>query len=163
MKKKGYLNHKELKEIKFKFLGKNCKISRLASFVKPENISIMDNVRIDDFCLLVAFNGFIKIGKNTHIGGLSYIQGWAGVSIGLDCNISQAVKIYSKSDNYKTTKNLQIKKKVVISDNVIIGSGSVILPGAKLQSYSRIGALTVVNKLIKKKHLYFGQKLKKIS
>ena len=158
-----YLTKLELKNLKLKYIGRNCKISNLVSFVGKKNISILDGTRIDDFTVLVAHKGYINIGKNTHIGGLSYIQGWAGVSIGLDCNISQAVKIYSKSDNYKTTKNLQIKKKVVISDNVIIGSGSVILPGAKLQSYSRIGALTVVNKLIKKKHLYFGQKLKKIN
>ena len=98
MKISYYLKEKELEKLKFKSLGKNCKVSSLASFVGTKNISLSDGVRIDDFASLVAFKGSIKIGKNTHVGGQTYIQGWKGVEIGSNCKISQGVKIYSKSD-----------------------------------------------------------------
>ena len=107
----------------------------------------------DDFAVIVAYDGNITIGSDTHIGSLSYILGSGGVKIGKYCNISQGVKIYSKSNNYKTKKTTY-KAKVVISDNCIIGSNVVILPGSKLNENVRIGALTLVNKEIKSNRLY---------
>jgi acetyltransferase-like isoleucine patch superfamily enzyme len=159
MKTSYYLDKNELNKLKFKFIGNNCKISSLASFIETKNISINDNVRIDDFVLLVAKKGFIKIGANTHIGSHSYIQGWSGVLISSNCNISQGVRIYSKSDDYKRIRSYQIKKKVIIRENVIIGSNSVILPGATIEKNSRIGALTIVNKKISKNQLFYGNKI----
>ena len=108
-----YLTKQELKNLKLKHIGKNCKISNFVSFIGKKNISILDGTRIDDFTLLVAHKGYIKIGKNSHIGGLSYIQGWKGVEIGSNCNISQGVKIYSKSDNYKKKKIFKLLKKLL--------------------------------------------------
>ena len=163
MKKSYYLTYKELKEMDFNFIGKKCKISSLASFVGTKNISILEGSRIDDFTLIVANKGSVKIGKNTHIGGQSYIQGWCGVEVGSSCKISQGVKIYSKSDNYLKIKNDQILKKVKIYDNVIIGSNSIILPGTIIEKNCRIGALTVVDKKIKKSHLFSRKKLIKIN
>ena len=89
-----------------------------------KNIIIGNNVRIDDFTVIVAHDGCIKIGSNTHIGALSYILS-GKVEVGKGCNISQGVKIYSKSDNYKSRKIKPYKSEVKISQNCIIGSNSV--------------------------------------
>ena len=59
------LKKEELK--KFKYVGKNVLISSLASIHNPENISIGDYSRIDDFCILSAGEGGISIGRNVHI------------------------------------------------------------------------------------------------
>ena len=48
----------ELGKIGFKKLGKNVLISKKSSIYTPENISIGDNVRIDDFTIL---SGTIEI------------------------------------------------------------------------------------------------------
>ena len=159
MKTSYYLSTNELIKMKFKFLGNNCKISSLASFIETKNISIDNNVRIDDFALLVAKKGYIKIGVNTHIGGHSYLQGWSGISIGPNCNISQGVRIYSKSDDYKQSGRRQIEEKVLLRENVILGSNSVILPGTIIEKNSRIGALTLVNKKVPKNKLFYGNKM----
>ncbi len=161
MTKSFFLGQKNLKR-KFNKIGKNCKISNKASFIGKKNIIIGDNVRIDDYTILVAFDGSIVIGSNTHIGGLTYILGSGDVIIGSNCNISQGVKIYSKSDNYKSIKKKTYKSKVSISDNCILGSNSVILPGSKLNKNVRIGAMTIVNKEIKSNRLYFGNQTKLI-
>ena len=162
MENSYFISNSDLKKKKFRKIGSNCKISNKASFIGEKNIIIGNNVRIDDFTLIVAHDGSIKIGSNTHIGALSYILGSGKVEIGKGCNISQGVKIYSKSDNYKSRKIKPYKSEVKISQNCIIGSNSVILPGSKLGSNVRIGALTIVNKDIKKNTLYFREKIKQI-
>ena len=45
----NYLNSKELKNLNFKFLGKNVKISSNVTIIGAEKIKIGDNVRIDDY------------------------------------------------------------------------------------------------------------------
>ena len=53
---------------KFKFLkaGKNLKISSNVIFIGSKNISIGNNVRIDDFTIIVAAKGKVEIGNNVH-------------------------------------------------------------------------------------------------
>lgn len=157
-----YLKKAQIHKIKFGRIGSNCRISNYVTFINPKNIFLGKNVRIDDFCVLSAFEGKILIGDNTHIGSFSYILGASGVSIGNNCKISQGVKIYSKSDEYKTTIKKQFYKRVVIADNVIIGSSSVVLPGSNLGNFSRVGALTLVKNKIPKNSLLYGKKIKKI-
>lgn len=160
--KSHYLSKKELEKKNFKVIGKNCRISNLAVFIGEKNISLGSNVRIDDFTIINGIEGFVKINKNSNIGSLCYFLGSAGIVIGRDCRISQGVKIYSKTDEYKKIKNKQTYKKINISDNVIIGSGSVILPGANIEKNCRIGALTVLSKKVKMNSLYYKNITKKI-
>ena len=54
-----------------------------------KNISLGNNVRIDDFVIIIAVNGKINIGNNVHIGSYNYINGSGGVDIGNYCNFSQ--------------------------------------------------------------------------
>jgi galactoside O-acetyltransferase len=160
--KSCYLKSYQINKIKFGQIGSNCRISNYVTFINPKNIILGKNVRIDDFCVLSAFEGKIIIGDDTHIASFTYILGASGVSIGNNCKISQGVKIYSKSDEYKKTIKNQFYKKVVIADNVIIGSGSVILPGSNLGTFSRVGALTLVKNKIPKNSLFYGKKIKRI-
>ena len=160
--KSYYLSIKELKKKKFKRIGKSCRISNLAVFIGEKNLSLGNNVRIDDFSIINAFEGHIKIGDNTHISSFCYFLGASGIDIGRDCDIAQGVKLYSKSDDYKSIKKKQIYHKISISKNVIIGSNSVVLPGTTIENDSRIGALTVVSKKVRKNTLYYRNTTKKI-
>ena len=49
----GYYDEKELKKLGLKKIGNNVKLSKFAQIYDPKNISIGDNVRIDDFCVLI--------------------------------------------------------------------------------------------------------------
>ncbi|TSB44528.1 acyltransferase, partial [Alkalicoccobacillus porphyridii] len=53
----AYLDEIQLKEMGFKSVGENVKISDKASFYGCDNISIGNNVRIDDFCVFSAGEG----------------------------------------------------------------------------------------------------------
>ncbi len=51
---KCFYDEKDLLTFGFKELGKNVKIKKNVSLFFTENISIGDNVRIDDFTIIVA-------------------------------------------------------------------------------------------------------------
>ena len=53
----GFYSREQLEKIGFKSLGENVLISDKTSIYSPENISIGNNVRIDDFSVLSAGGG----------------------------------------------------------------------------------------------------------
>ena len=66
----AYFSQEALKDIGFKSLGKNVKISDKASIYNPEKIELGDFSRIDDFCVI---SGRVSIGKYVHVAPLGLI------------------------------------------------------------------------------------------
>ena len=93
----NFFSKQKLRKIKFKVLGKNVKISTNVRIIGEKNIEIGDNVRIDDFTIISAKEGSLKIGSNVHIAGQCYLGCGGEIQIKDNVNISQGVKIYSKS------------------------------------------------------------------
>ena len=60
----SFYSQDELSDMGFKRIGSNAMISRKASFYGASNMSIGNNIRIDDFCIL---SGNITIGNYAHI------------------------------------------------------------------------------------------------
>ncbi|EQD33256.1 galactoside O-acetyltransferase, partial [mine drainage metagenome] len=59
----SFLDAAELKALGLDSYGKNVLISRKCSIYGASRIELGDNVRIDDFCVLSAGDGGIKIGS----------------------------------------------------------------------------------------------------
>jgi acetyltransferase-like isoleucine patch superfamily enzyme len=168
----SFLKQDELEKIGFKHLGKNVLISDKCSIYNAKNISIDDNTRIDDFCILSAGDGGIEIGKYVHIACFSSLIGKSRITMKDYSGVSSRVSVYSSSDNYngewmtnpclpKTVTNT-IHKDVVIGKHVVIGSNSVVLPGVILNDGSSVGAMSLVNKSIDGPYVYAGIPAKKI-
>jgi len=49
----SFLSQEEIQNMGFASVGSKVHISRKASFYSPQNIHIGENVRVDDFCLLI--------------------------------------------------------------------------------------------------------------
>ena len=150
----SYYTRYELNELGLSSFGENVLISRKASIYGSEKISIGDNVRIDDFCIL---SGKITIGNYIHIAAYTALYGGEkGIVIRDFANISSKISVYSISDDYsgETMTNPMIPDKfknvqseeVIIERHVIIGSGCVVLPGVVLKEGSSFGALTLINR-----------------
>ena len=165
-----YLSEENLKKIGFKFIGCNVKISEKASIYNPEKITIGDNTRIDDFCVI---SGNIKIGRNIHITPHCLVAGGEkGIIIEDFSTLAYFVKIFSQSDDYsgKTMTNSTIPKEfkneyistVHIGRHVIIGAGSTIFPGVVVAEGCSIGAMTLVNKNTEPWGIYVGNPAKRI-
>lgn len=168
----SFYSNEELKQLGFKSIGKNCLISRKASFYGISRINIGNNVRVDDFCTLSAGYGGINIGNYIHIAVYSSIQGAGNVTLNDFSNISSRVSIYSSNDDYtgEYMTNPMVpeeytgvtNKPVLIGRHVIIGCNSVILPGVRINEGVSIGALSLINKDCESFWMYAGCPAKKI-
>lgn len=168
----GILNEKELNELGFKSLGNNVKISDKASIYNPSNITIGNNVRIDDFVVISAGIGGIDIGNYIHIAVYSSLIGAGKITLFDYSNISSRVAIYSSNDDYSgdwmtnpmvPTEFTNVKHAdVIIGKHVIIGSGSVILPGTTLHEGVALGALSMATKDCEEYGIYSGVPAKRI-
>lgn len=160
----SFYSKKELDELGLKCYGENVLISRKSSIYSPENISIGNNVRIDDFCVL---SGNITIGNYIHIAVYSALfGGQAGIELRDFSTLSSRCVIYAKSDDYsgnslahpsvsRKYRNV-VEKKVIIEKHVLIGTGTTILPEVKIGEGSAIGSMSLVNKSLDQWGIYAG-------
>lgn len=168
----SFLNQKEMNSMGFRFLGKSVLISDKCSIYNAKNISIDDNTRIDDFCVLSAGDGGIEIGKYVHIACFSSLIGKGRITMRDYSGISSRVSVYSSSDNYDgeymtnpclpDSVTNTIHKDVIIGKHVVIGSNSVVLPGVVLSDGCSVGAMSLVNKSIDGPYVMVGIPAKKI-
>jgi galactoside O-acetyltransferase len=168
----GALSREDVEKLGFFSVGKDVQISDRASFYNTPKISIGDNVRIDDFCVLSAGLGGIFIGNYIHIGVLSSVIGAGKITISDFCNISSRVAIYSSNDDYSgaAMTNPTVPSQytnvyhedVFLGRHVIIGSGSVILPGATFEEGAAVGALSLVKGNCEAFGIYAGSPVRRI-
>lgn len=168
----AFLTEAALAQVGFAAVGKNVLISEKASFYRPDNISIGDNVRIDDFCVLSAGEGGIFIGNYIHIAVYTSLIGGGKIELSDFCNLSSRVSIYSSNDDYsgEFMTNPMVPSQltsvtyadVLLKKHVIVGSGSVILPGVVLEEGVAIAALSFVNKNCCSFGIYAGTPVRKV-
>ena len=166
------LSSEEINKIGFHRVGENVQLSDKASFYGVEKISIDNNVRIDDFCVIAAGAGGIEIGNYVHIAVGVTLIGAGKIKLGDFSGLSSRVAVYSSGDDYsgRTLTNPTVPDKyknvhiadVVIGKHVIVGSGSVILPGVILEEGVAIGALSLVSKSCHRFGIYAGNPLRRI-
>ena len=148
----SFFTNDELLNIGFQHVGENVSISRKASFYSPEKITIGNNVRIDDFCIL---SGSIVLNNFIHLSAYSAcFAGDIGIEIESFCCLSSRVSVYAISDDYSgiamTNPTIPIKyrkvdqKKVIIKKHSLIGAGSIVLPGVIIQEGSSFGAMSLI-------------------
>lgn len=165
-----YLAESELEKLGFKFLGRNVKISDKAAIYNPELISIGDNSRIDDFCVV---SGLVEIGKNVHITPHCLLAGGApGIFMEDFSCLAYYVQVFSQSDDYsgRTMTNSTVpaeykkefKSAVHIGRHVIVGTSSVVFPGVNLAEGCSVGAMTLVNKSTEPWGVYIGSPARRV-
>jgi len=165
-----FYTKKELDKIGFKSVGNNVLISNKASIYGAQNIEIGSNVRIDDFCILSAGDGGIKIGNYIHIACYAHLIGAGEIIVEDHAQISGKASIYSSSDDFsgdfligptvpKGLTNVK-NKKVHLKKYVILGCNVVVLPGVTIEEGTAIGALSLVSKSLPGYGIYGGNPLK---
>lgn len=165
----SFLLESELKQLGLKSYGKNVLISRKASLYSPETISLGDNVRIDDFCIL---SGLINIGSYVHVSAYSAIYAREQVTIMDYSGVSPRVTIFSATDDFGGDYLIgpmapggstnYISGPVLLEKFVQIGASSVILPNLTIKEGSVVGAMSLVNKDLAAWGIYAGIPAKRI-
>lgn len=166
----AYLNEEQIANIGFKSIGYNVLISDRVSFYGADRISIGNDVRIDDFCLISAGILGIDIGSHVHLAAGCYLFGMEKITLSDFSGLSSRVSIYSSSDDYmghaltnptipEDYRNIE-SLPVFLGRHVIVGSGSIILPGSHLDDGVAIGALCLVNTYCESFGVYAGNPLR---
>lgn len=159
----SFYSEKELSDLGLKSYGKNVRISRYARIYSPGNISIGDNVRIDDFCIL---SGHITIGSNIHISAYVALYGSMGIELEDYTGISPRSTIYSAMDDFsgnfligpihpEGTTNVT-GGKVTLKKFSQIGTHSVIFPNLTIGEGVVVGACSLINKSLDEWMIYVG-------
>jgi acetyltransferase-like isoleucine patch superfamily enzyme len=167
----AYYTKEQLKQLGFKDIGENVKISDKASIYNCDQIEIGDNSRIDDFCVI---SGKIKIGKNVHIAPFCLIAGGEkGIIFEDFSGLAYQVQVFTQSDDYSgrslTNPTIpdeykkEVKKEILIKKHSIVGAGSIIMPGVILAEGTSVGALSLVRKPTEEWSIYLGNPAKKIA
>ena len=166
----SFYSEEEIKKIGFKKIGKNVLISRNACIYGASNISIGDNVRIDDFCIL---SGNIIIGNYIHISAATLLFGGKnGIVLEDFVSVSSRCAIYAETDDYSGNamanpmipeeyRNVQ-GGKVLLKKHVLIGTGCTILPSVIIEEGVSVGAMSLINKSLNKWNIYIGIPCKKL-
>lgn len=159
----SFYSESELQHIGFKSVGKNVKLSRKASIYSPGKISIGDNVRIDDFCIL---SGNITLGSNIHISAYVALYGAMGIIMEDYSGISPKSVVYSAMDDFSgdyligpihPEKTTNVTGGVVrICRFVQIGTNSVVFPNLTIGEGAVVGACSLVNKDCEEWSIHFG-------
>jgi acetyltransferase-like isoleucine patch superfamily enzyme len=130
-------------------LGKNVIIGKTVRIRNPENVSIGDNVIIDDFTYI---SGEVNIGDYVHIApGCVLSASAASISMGPLSGLSAGCKVYAGSSNYvncgldmptipKEHQFNVIMEDVVIEAFGLIGAAGIILPGVHVPQGTAVAA-----------------------
>ena len=166
----SFYSQGELHSIGLRKVGENVLISKKCSLYTANKISIGNNVRIDDFCIL---SGEIEIGNYIHISAYSsFFAGEYKIILENFTTISSRCVIYAESDDYSgnspTNPMLPAECRATYGGNVILkthsilGSGCTVLPNLTIGEGSAIGTMSLITKDIPEWMIYAGVPCRRI-
>ena len=168
--KTSFYTELELSQLGLKSYGENVRISRYAQIYSPEKISIGDNVRIDDFCIL---SGKITIGSHIHIAAYCAMYG-ADYSIVMEdyTGLSARATIYAAMDDFSgdyligpihdSNVTNVTGGTIKIGAYAQIGAGGLVFPGVCIGEGAVLGAMSMAKQSLEPWNIYVGIPAKKI-
>jgi len=166
----AYLSDEQVAAMGFAHVGRNVRISDRAAIYECEKISIGDNSRIDDFCVVA---GRVTIGRNVHLTVFNNVEGGRpGVTIGDFSTLAYGCHVVAQSDDYsgRTMVNStipaaykqEVEDPVVIERQVILGTGCVVLPGVTIAEGTSGGARSLFLESTEPWSIYVGSPARRI-
>lgn len=153
----SFYTEDELKNLGLKTYGHNVLLSKKCSIYSPSKISIGNNVRIDDFCIL---SGKIIIGDYVHISAYSALYGSKGIILEGFCGISPRCIILSATDDFSgdflvgsqfSSKYTNVQGGTVILKKFSqLAVNTIVFPNIIIEEGAVTGAMTLVNKNLEK-------------
>lgn len=148
----SFYSQEEVRCLGFKCVGTNVLISRKVSFYGIESISIGNDVRIDDFCVL---SGNISLGSQIHISAYCALYGSNGIFMEDNTGLSPRCTILSATDDFSGNYLIGPMSpegtthvyggKVTIKQFSQIGASCVLFPSVTLEEGVVVGAMSLVN------------------
>lgn len=165
----SFYRREELLSMGFKSIGNGCFISRNARFYGTENMTIGDNVRIDDFCIL---SGHITLGSHIHVSAYVALYGAMGIEMKDYTGISARSTIYSAMDDFsgdhlvgpihpEGTTHVE-GGPVTIESYTQIGANCLVFPDLTIGEGVVVGACSMVRHSLEPWGIYVGLPVKRL-
>ena len=167
-----FLSEKELAELGLKAYGKNVLIGRHVVLYSPGQLTLGDDVRIDDFTIV---SGKVTMGSYIHVSQFCGLYGGdEGIVMEDFSGLSAKCSVYAVSDDYTghsmtnpmvpaKYKPTSISKAVHIGKHAIVGCNSVVLPGVDIPEGAAVGSLSCVTRSLEPWSINIGIPAKKKS
>lgn len=159
----SFYSQEELLKLGFQHIGSNCSISRKTSFYDISKISVGDNVRIDDYCIL---SGRIRIGSHIHIAAYVALYGSKGIELEDYSGISARTTIYSAMDDFSgdyligpvhpMEKTHVTGGRVIVRKYSQIGAHCLVFPALVIGEGVIVGACSMVRHSLDPWGIYYG-------
>jgi acetyltransferase-like isoleucine patch superfamily enzyme len=163
----SFLSTEEIRNLGLKSFGVNVLISRFASIYNPSLLSVGNNVRIDDFCII---SGEITLGSNIHIGAFCALYGKFGIKMDDFTGLSPRCTIFSAKDDFSgdfLISPMSDEAYTNVTGGLVhiesysqIGSGTVIMPDITIGEGVAVGAMSYVNQKLDAWKIYAGVPVK---
>ncbi len=160
----SFCSEEELKALGLKACGRNVLVSRHARLYGASSISLGDNVRIDDFCIL---SGNITIGSHVHLSAGVKLYGAMGIRLHDHTGISAESTVYSAMDDFsgeyligpvhEATQTHVTGGEVVLERFSQVGAHCVVFPRLTIGEGSVVGAMGLVKNSLPPWGIYVGQ------
>lgn len=165
----SFYSQSELLALGFQRYGANVLISKKASIYGAENITIGDNVRIDDYCIL---SGHLAIGSNIHISAYNALYGAMGIVLEDFTGISPRCSLFSAMDDFSGDFLIgPVHKESLtnVSGGTIIlkrfsqlGCNSVVFPNITIGEGAVVGAMSMVKSDLSPWSINYGIPAKRV-
>ena len=159
----SFYSQEELSVLGFKAIGEDCKISRKASFYSIQDISIGNNVRSDDYCIL---SGHIILRNNIHISAYVALYGVEGIEMEDYTGISPRSTVFSAMDDFSgdyligpvnPEEHTNVTGgKVTIKRCSQIGANCIVFPNLTIGEGCAVGAFSLIRKDLEPWGVYWG-------
>jgi len=141
--------------LRFASVGEGVQVFRFALILKPENISLGNYVRIDDYSRIEGGQGII-IGNYVHICSFASIYGGGSAYIGNFCGLSQGVRLITGTEQTSAVMTAAAPRemrnpligRIIMEPNSFIGANAVVMPDITIGEGAVIGAGAVVTKSV---------------
>jgi galactoside O-acetyltransferase len=167
----SFYSRSELEMIGFQYLGLNINISRYARIYGAEYLSLANNVRIDDFCV-ISIQSSSSIGNYVHFGTSTSIHCPKGFDAKDFAGISSGSRVFGVSDDFTDGslmhsmvppeyRNIS-ESRIILSRFSQIGANCVILPNSFLAEGTVLGANSMLKSSTQEWTVYAGVPAKEI-
>lgn len=156
MSTEDHLSLDELRQlgVRLSGSGRQVRVSRYARLHGADRITLGDNVRIDDFAILSAGGGAIRLDDHIHVASHCCLYGGGGIVMGRFTGLSARVTVYSQTDDFSgdcmchpvVDEDLRRVRKQAVTLNPfsIVGASSTLMPGVELGEGAAVGAHSFV-------------------
>jgi acetyltransferase-like isoleucine patch superfamily enzyme len=157
--------------LRFRHMGSNVTVYKLAIILSPENVTLGSDIIIDDFVFIGSHRRLV-LGNRVHISSHSSITGGGRVLLSDFSGMGSGARLISGTDDFTDGRlngsaipaefRETHRGTIILEPHAIIGTNAVVLPDVTIGEGATVGAGSVVTRSLEPWGVYAGSPARKI-